>query len=271
MKKAGNAGRGFEELVSIIARLRGPDGCPWDREQTVDTLVDYLLEEVYEAVDACQSGRAAAAREELGDVFLEVVFLCRLFEEKGEFDTAEALDGINAKMIARHPHVFGGRKVSGSREVTETWHRRKLEEKGRRSVLDGIAGGMPSLLEAFELGKKAAAVGFDWPDSKGVLLKVDEELAELREAVSFGSRKAAAEELGDLLFTAASAARHLGINPEVALRRANRKFGLRFRKVEAGLAERGRSAGCSENALMEELWNEAKRRKAPAPKRRCRS
>ncbi len=259
MKKDGDAGKELERLIGIIARLREPGGCPWDRKQTIRTLTDYLLEEVYEAVEACLAGDATAAEEELGDVFMEIVFLCRLFEEKGAFAAAAALAGINTKMIDRHPHVFAGEKVSGSDQVVEEWNRRKLEEKGRSSVLDGVGGNLPALLEAFELGRKAASVGFDWPDTEGVLRKMDEETVELKEAVSHGNVRKIEEEAGDLLLTAASLVRHLGINPEVALRRANRKFSGRFRKVEEGLTGNGRKPGEATLEEMDELWDRTKK------------
>ncbi len=261
MKNGERAGGELEKLIGIIARLREPGGCPWDREQTVGTLTGYLLEEVYEAVEACQNGDGPAACEELGDVFMEIVFLCRMFEEKGEFNAAEALDGINTKMIDRHPHVFGGAVITDSGRVAEEWSKRKLREKGRSSVLEGVGWNMPALFESFEIGRKAAGIGFDWPDAGGVFGKLDEEKTELEEAVAEGDARKIEEEMGDLLLTAASLARHLGVNPETALRRANRKFRARFGRVEKALAEKGRTPGQSSLEEMDALWDEAKEAK----------
>jgi len=260
MNRAEKAGRELATLIGIIARLRGPGGCPWDRRQTVESLTDYLLEEVYEAVEACLSGDAGSAKEELGDVFMEIVLLCRLFEEKGYFSAADALERVNFKMIDRHPHVFAGRKVRGAEQVLKNWNKGKLKEKERNSVLDGLSGNMPALLEAFEIGRKVSVVGFDWRRPEGVLKKIGEELGELKAAMSEKNKRKISEEAGDLLFTAANAARHLGVNPEVVLRRANRRFSSRFRKVEQELAKRGKSAGKANIREMDRIWEKVKKR-----------
>jgi len=261
MKKDGDAGKELERLIGIIARLREPGGCPWDRKQTIRTLTDYLLEEVYEAVEACLAGDATAAEEELGDVFMEIVFLCRLFEEKGAFAAAAALAGINTKMIDRHPHVFAGEKVSGSDQVVEEWNRRKLEEKGRSSVLDGVGGNLPALLEAFELGRKAASVGFDWPDTDGVLKKLQEEIGELENARGQGDAGKVEEEMGDIFFTLVNLSRFLSIDAEKAATGAIDKFLRRFAYITAGLAARGQSLQNATPGDMDALWNEAKEKR----------
>jgi len=270
MRSTRKAGQEFQELVGILGTLRGPGGCPWDRRQDVRSIADYFLEEAYEAVEACLSGRPLAAAEELGDTLMEVVFLARLFEEKGRFSVTDALARINRKMVDRHPHVFAGRKVRGSRQVVDEWQKRKLREKGRESVLDGLGGNVPALLGAFQLGQRVSACGFDWPDVSGALAKVREEVGELDGALRARRRRAVEDEFGDLLFALANVARHLRINPEVALRRANRKFAGRFRQVERRLRETGRDTRSASLAEMDEIWERVKgrnrkKRKKPGP------
>jgi MazG family protein len=255
--RGAGAGREFGRLVRIIARLRGPGGCPWDRKQTARSLANYLLEEAYEAVEACLAGDAGAACEELGDLLMEAVFMARVFEEKGLFSVADALRSINRKMTLRHTHVFGGRRVNREDEVVRNWQAGKLREKGRRSVLDGLAGNLPALLEAFELGQRASSCGFDWPDAAGASDKVREELGELG-AVRKSDKAAVSEELGDVLFALVNVARHHGVNPELALKRANRKFARRFRAVESKLREKGLEPGRAGLEEMDRLWDLAK-------------
>lgn len=256
-KRGAGAGREFGRLVGIIARLRQPGGCPWDRKQTARSLADFLLEEAYEAVEACLVGDAAAAREELGDLLMEVVFMARLFEEKELFSVVDALNSINMKMTLRHPHVFGGRRVKGADEVVRGWQEGKLREKGRRSVLDGLAGNLPALLEAFKLGQRASSCGFDWPDAAGAVDKAREELEELG-VVRKSDKAAVSEELGDVLFALVNVARHYGVNPELALKQANRKFARRFRTVESRLRRKGLDPGRVGLEEMDRLWNLAK-------------
>lgn len=253
------AGRKFQDLVDILARLRGPDGCPWDREQDVSTLKDYFLEEVYEALDAVERNDAGAAAEELGDVLMEIVFLSRVFEERGEFSAADALSEINAKMIRRHPHVFGDEKLETAAAVTDAWNVRKKAEKKRDSHFEGIPATAPALQAAFEIGKKAAAFGFDWPDASGALEKVREELAELEQAVAEGDAGKQVEEMGDCLFALACAARLLRIHPETALRRANVKFIERFTALEKRLQENGTPLGAATLDEMEAAWQDLKK------------
>jgi len=256
-------------LSDLVARLRAPDGCPWDREQTLADLRAYLLEEAHETAAAIDHGDLAALAGELGDLLFQVAFLARLAEEAGAFTVADVVDRIEAKMIDRHPHVFGGERLADARAVRASWERRKLraEGNGRASLLDGAAAAsMPALLAAYRLTQKAAGVGFDWPDAAAVFAKLDEETRELRhEVAAAGARPSEAqrgrlrEEVGDLLFAAANLARHLEVDPEAALAGANLKFRRRFAAVEAGLAARGRRLEDATLAEMDELWEQAKR------------
>lgn len=257
-------GPAFDELAGIIRRLREPGGCPWDRAQDVRSIVDFFLEEAFETAEACLGGDPEAAKEELGDMLMEIVFLARLFEEEGRFDLAGALEGINAKMIRRHPHVFGGEAPAGPREVMGEWQRRKLLEKERTSVLEGLPRSAPALLQAFEIGQKVSAVGFDWADARRALEKVREELGELESELDGGREREIREELGDLFFALANVARLLRINPELALRGANRKFARRFALVEERLRENGRGPGEATLEEMDAIWEDlkAERRKA---------
>jgi len=264
----------LQTLVDLAARLRAPDGCPWDREQRLADTRAYLLEEAHELAGAIDEGRWEAVREELGDVLFQAAFIARLAEEAGAFGAGDAIAGVEAKMIARHPHVFGGESLADAEAVRAAWERRKLSREPRRGgLLQGVAPSLPALLAAYRLTQKAAGVGFDWPDAAAVLAKVDEETAELRRALAaagaaatssdtaggaHAAKDAVAEELGDLLFTLANLARKLDLDPEAALAAANRKFRRRFAQVEAGLAERGKSPAEATLAEMDELWEAAK-------------
>src|SRR5579883_3203272 len=230
--------RGFADLVAIMARLRGPGGCPWDREQTHASLTTFMIEEAYEAVDAIERDDTADMVEELGDVLLQVVLHSQLAEEEGRFSLADVAEEVNRKLVRRHPHVFGDVTADTSSEVLRNWERIKRAEKGERraSALDGIPLALPALALAQTVGRKAAKHGFDWPDVQGTLDKAREEMDEIARATSDAERR---DEVGDLLFALTSACRHLGIDAEDALRAAVRKFSLRFRRVEALAAERG--------------------------------
>ncbi len=253
----------MRRLIDLVARLRAPDGCPWDREQGAADLRAYLLEEAHEAAAAIDGGDWGELAGELGDLLFQIAFLVRLAEERGAFDLEKVVAGIEAKMVARHPHVFGGETLADARAVREAWERRKLREPGRESLLAGVPPSLPALLAAYRLTQKAAGVGFDWPEAQAVLAKVDEEVAELREALADGKREDArekvTEEIGDLLFTVANLARKLDVDPEAALARANRKFRRRFEQIERRLAEQGRTADEASLAEMDALWDEAKR------------
>ncbi len=260
MPEAQSAGEKFQTLVDILAALRGPDGCPWDREQDEKSIADYFLEEVYEAVDALHRGEPAALAEELGDVLMEVVFLSRLNEEKGAFTLADALDGINAKMIRRHPHVFGGEKIESAGRVLEAWVRQKKNEKKRFSPFDGLPASAPALLAALQIGQRAAQTGFDWPQAEDALNKVSEELREIEDAMAQGDAAAIEEEIGDGLLALANAARLLKVNPEIALRRALDKFIFRFTAMRKEFEARGLELEKATPSEMDAVWEEIKKR-----------
>ncbi len=266
-----------------MARLRGPDGCPWDREQTLSTLRPYVLEETYEVLEAIDSGDAAAHREELGDLLLQIVFQARIAEEEGRFDFAGVADAISEKLLSRHPHVFGpgatspdarpdpaASTVRDADGVLRQWaalKKRENEAKGRgKSVLEGVPRELPALARAERLTEKASRVGFDWPDAAGARAKVAEELAEVDEAIAGGDRARIEDELGDLLFAVANLARKLGIAPEEALRGTLAKFVARFEHVESELARRGVPHGGASLDEMDRLWEEAKALPSRTPK-----
>ncbi|MDR2370772.1 MAG: nucleoside triphosphate pyrophosphohydrolase [Treponema sp.] len=283
MKKngTGNAAA-FEKLSGIVKRLRAPGGCPWDREQTPATLRGDLIEETYECVEAIDGKEPGHIMEELGDLFLLVTMLSYMHEQKGGFTVAQTLEGVSAKLIRRHPHVFGDVKVGGSADVLENWARIKVEQEGRKpkdSILDTVSRGLPPLDRACKLQKKAARAGFDWPDLAGVVGKIEEELAEVQEAFAHGAAaenapatenaaaagvpapedRAALEcELGDLLFSVVNLCRYFGIEPSVALQRTNGKFENRFKHVEKRMKETGVEMKRENLAVMDKFWEEAK-------------
>jgi len=258
-----DAGGRFRDFVALIARLRAPGGCPWDREQTHESLKPMTIEEAYEVLEAIDDGGDAELRGELGDLLLQVVFHSQIAAEAGRFDIGGVIDHVSEKMVRRHPHVFGGAKAESSGEVLRNWEALKAEElraKGDRpadSMLDGVSRGLPAVMEAFQMATKASRVGFDWPDVPSVLAKLDEETAELREAMA-GDHGGVAEEMGDLLFSAVNLARKLGVDPESALKAANRKFRRRFRYVEEKLREQGTTPADAGLERMDALWDEAK-------------
>ncbi len=252
----------IDRLVQIMERLRSDNGCPWDREQTLETLRTYLLEETYETIDAIDRGDHAALREELGDLLLEVVFLCQICAERNLFTIDDAATSIHDKLVRRHPHVFGNRKAAGAREALGRWEGIKGEERRARgkgdSVLSGVPSTLPALLRAHRISDKAAMVGFDWESAERVLDKLEEEIGELRAALAAGQDSRVAEELGDLLFAAANVGRVTGNDPEMALQAANRKFTERFRRLEKALARRGLKPSAAIRDEMERLWDEGK-------------
>lgn len=230
----------FARLVAVQAKLRRPDGCPWDREQTHDSLARHLLEETYEVLEAIDDGDLAGLREELGDLVLQVVFHAYLAYEEDAFTVADVLDDLRAKLVHRHPHVFGDVEVNQADEVLANWERIKREEKGR-GVMEGVPRALPALARAAKLSRRAAQVGFDWPTADGAREKVLEELDELTEEAADGADPdRVTDELGDLLFAVASWARKLGVEPETALRRASGRFAERFASMEAEAAAAGR-------------------------------
>ena len=259
----------FRRLVDVMRRLRGPDGCPWDREQTIHSLRGFVLEETYEVLDAIDRSDHEALRSEIGDLIFEGVFLARIEEDAGHFTVADSLQEIYEKLIRRHPHVFGDDrtrerpKVDTAGKVVEQWEQIKSREQksvgGRASLLKGIPRSMPALLRAHEIGTRVAAVGFDWPTSAEVVDKIEEEVGELRNAVhSAEGLERAEEEMGDLLFSIANLSRKLGIEPESALRKANEKFSARFAALEQMFEQQGRSVHDAELGEMEEVWKQIK-------------
>lgn len=258
MKRDRRAGQEFQKLVEIIARLRSPGGCPWDRERTIEEILNYFLEEVYEAIEAINSGNPDAAREELGDVLMEIVFLARFYQESGKFNLSEVLVGINRKMVERHPHVFGQRRKTTPEEVLNSWQKAKLTEKNRTSILDGLPASAPALIQAFLLGQRVAAHGFDWPDSASALKKVKEEIKELETSLARRRSSEIAEELGDVLFSLVNVCRLLGLNPEILLRQANKKFEKRFRKLEEVLRKNGQEVKSCTLPELDRVWERVK-------------
>ena len=254
--------RAVDELVAIMDRLREPGGCPWDREQTLDTLRGYLLEEAYEAVDAAASGDPERLREELGDLLLQIVFMARIASENGWFTLDDVARGISEKMIRRHPHVFGDRRVADAGEVSRNWEAIKEAERGasERSALDGIPASLPALLKAYRMTEKAAALGFDWERPGDVVRKLREEVDELEREIGSGEagRERVRDELGDVLFVMANLARHLGVEPETALQGTNAKFIRRFRAMEAMAREAGRPLRSMTLEELDALWERAK-------------
>ena len=262
---AGAAGEEFQKLVDIMARLRGPGGCPWDREQSIESLRGFVLEETYEVLDAIDRADHAALAGEIGDFVFEGVFLAQVESDAGHFTIADSLRAITAKLIRRHPHIFGPGGSGGisSRQVLEQWEQIKSREQTdageKRSILRGVPKTLPSLLRAHEIGTRVAAVGFDWARPADIVTKIEEEVDELRRAVDSEGLARAEEEMGDLLFSIANLARKLGIEPESALRKANEKFSARFDALERGFEARGRSVHDATLEEMEEEWQRVKK------------
>lgn len=252
-------GAAFERLVAIMARLRAPGGCPWDREQSLASLRPYLVEETYEVLEALESGSPDDHREELGDLLLQVVFQAELRREEGAFDAADVAHAIADKLIRRHPHVFGEAQAAGATQALEQWERAKSKEKGGRSIVDGVPRALPALLRAQRTGEKASRVGFDWPDVSGALAKLREELAELEQAVAAGERAAIEHELGDLLFSAVNVARYVEVGAEDALHGAVGRYRQRFQYIERRARELGEDMATMGLERMDALWDEAKR------------
>ena len=249
-------------LVGLMQRLLAPGGCPWDRDQTLTTLLPYLVEETYEVVDALQGGTVADHREELGDLLLQVVFQAELRHAEGAFGIDDVIETIVRKLVHRHPHVFGEVHAKNADEALASWAKLKASEKakkGKKGALDGIPRSAPALVRAMRAGEKAGAVGFDWPDAAGVRDKVREELAEFDEACRSGDRAAMSRELGDLLFAIVNLARKLDLDAEHDLREATDRFGRRFAHMEDKLAAQGRAVKEASPAEQNELWEEAKK------------
>jgi MazG family protein len=274
---AGSAGKWFEKLVAVQGRLRAPSGCPWDREQTHESLRTYLIEEAYEVLEALEAGDDAKFADELGDLLLQVLFHADIAREAGRFDVVDVIRAIHDKMIRRHPHVFGDVNVKNSAEVLRNWDRIKAEERkaaaassgktaaseasGKKlpSVLDGVTRGLPATMEGFQLTRKAARIGFDWDSAHGVLEKVREESAEVERLLESADKREVEEEVGDLLFAAVNLARFLKIDPEIALKRANGKFTERFHAMESMARGRGADLPTVPRDEMEKYWELVKR------------
>ena len=259
------AGELFARFVELIARLRAPGGCPWDREQTHETVKPMTIEEAYEVARAIEEGDDEDLAGELGDLLLQVVFHARIAEERGAFRLQRVIERVAEKMVRRHPHVFGDDDAATSGEVLRNWEAIKAQERAAKgqedeSMLDGVHKGLPAVMEAFQMTTKVSRVGFDWKDADGALGKLDEEVLELRQAIAAKTGAAkVAEEVGDLLFVAVNVARLNGIDPESALKAANRKFRRRFRHIEDRLRAEGRQPADSTLEDMDRLWEEAKR------------
>jgi len=252
----------FEKLLDIMDTLRGKNGCPWDLEQDHQTLMPYLLEETYEALEAIEDKKPPKIAEELGDIMLQIVFHSRVAKESNDFTIGDVLDSINSKMIRRHPHIFGDVKVNSSEEVVKNWEEIKLREKShtpRKSLMDGIPRDLPALLHARRLQERASEVGFDWPDINGVMEKCLEEAKELREAIKQDDREKMTDELGDLLFALVNVGRWYGINPEEALRKTGKKFIRRFRHIERTARKSKRNLSDMTIWEMEEIWQSSKK------------
>jgi MazG family protein len=262
MENRPNAGEKFQKLVETMARLRAPDGCPWDREQTFDSIKPYTLEETYEVLDAIDRREWGELAEELGDFMLQAVFYAQMASEEKRFDIGDALDAINSKLIRRHPHIFGEQSAETAGEVLKIWGAVKAAEKkdkGKKDgLLDGVPRALPALVEAQQIASRAAGAGFDWENPEQVLDKLHEELAEFAEARRLASHDELENEMGDLLFVLVNLARFVKVDPEQALRRTNTKFRKRFAYIEQKLAERGRKLEDSNIEEMEALWQEAK-------------
>jgi MazG family protein len=255
-------GGNLPELVGLMQRLLAPTGCPWDREQTLASLLPYLVEETYEVVDALHAGDVRDHAEELGDLLLQIVFQAELRHAEGAFGIDDVVRGIVAKLVRRHPHVFGEVQAKTSEAVLANWAKLKAVEKakkGRKGALDGIPRSAPALVRATRAGEKAGAVGFDWPDAAGPREKVNEELAELDRACQGGDRAEMTHELGDTLFALTNFARKLGLDAENALREATDRFARRFRYMEEALESEGRSVATASPEEREQLWQAAKR------------
>jgi MazG family protein len=275
------AGQWFEKLVAVQKRLRAPRGCPWDREQTHTTLRTYLIEEVYEVLDALDSGDDLKFAEEMGDLLLQVVFHSEIAREQGRFSVADVVKAIHDKMVRRHPHVFGKVSAKNSAQVLRNWERIKAEERRDKersnkkaatqdtlpetsqkqtSLLDGVSRGLPAMLEGLQLTRKAARAGFDWHDADGIFEKLREEMAEVRHALAEKVDRKLEEELGDLLFAAVNLARFVQVDPEIALKKANAKFQRRFMEMERSAGNGNRAFAELPREKMESLWDSVKHR-----------
>ncbi|MDA8106486.1 MAG: nucleoside triphosphate pyrophosphohydrolase [Nitrospiraceae bacterium] len=251
----------LDKLIDIMSALRGEKGCPWDKEQTRESLKPFIVEEAYEVLEAIDENSAGAIKEELGDLLFQIVFQCQIAKERGEFDMSGVIEGIGKKMIARHPHVFGDADYKTSEEVLVHWEaQKKREGKQRDSILDGVPKTLPSLLRAHRVQDRASRVGFDWEKVEDVLPKLDEEIGEFREALQRRKSDEIEDELGDIFFVLVNISRFVGVNPEDALRKTISKFISRFRYIEMSAADAGKTLSDMTLAEMDALWEEAKKK-----------
>ncbi len=250
----------IDKLLEVVARLRGEDGCPWDREQTLESLKPYLVEEAYEVIDAIEQGSATEHQEELGDLLLQIVLQSQIRTESGEFKFSDVAKSIREKMVHRHPHVFGDVKVADSDEVLRNWEKNKAKDKDgeQRSILAGVPKHLPALQKAQRVQSRAALVGFDWSDVKDVIAKVEEELAETKEAMAAGDEAHVHEEIGDLLFSVVNLSRFYGMPAEDALNKTIAKFIGRFAAIERHMHEEGRELADCSLEEMDAIWEKAK-------------
>jgi nucleoside triphosphate diphosphatase len=261
VEDSGSAGQKLERLIEIMARLRAPGGCPWDREQSFDTIKKFTVEETYEVLDAIDRRDWVGLREELGDFILQAVFYAQMAAEEGLFSIEDCLDAINEKLIRRHPHIFGDETARTGDEVLKLWEAVKAKEKidmAPQGLLDSVPRAQPALIEAQQISSRAARSGFDWNNGEEVIAKLNEEIAEFRAARDAGSADEMEDEVGDLMFTIVNLARFAKVDPEQALRRTNAKFRKRFAYVEKQLAEQGDEVAGTPIERLEELWQEAK-------------
>jgi len=266
-----SAGQWFEKLVALQTRLRSPNGCPWDREQTHSSLRTYLIEEAYEVLDALESGDDAKFAEEMGDLLLQIVFHSQIAREEGRFTVADVIREVHEKMVRRHPHVFGAKRAKDAAEVLKNWEQIKAEERRAKgiiqteagdeskSLMTGVPRGLPAALEGYQLTRRAARIGFDWDDVNGIFEKIQEEGAEVRHALGAMEPSRIEGEIGDLLFAAINLARFVNVDPEIALKKANAKFVKRFRAMERLAESNGRNLAQVPRAEMESLWETVKR------------
>ncbi len=272
-------GQRFEDLVELQIRLLAPNGCPWDREQTHESLRTYLIEEAYEVLDALESGDPDKFAEELGDLLLQIIFHSQLASQAGRFNVGDVIERVHTKMVRRHPHVFGTGKADSAAQVLKNWEQLKAEERRQErlsrgqnaeasddkpaSLLSGIPRTLPAVMEAYQLTRRAARVGFDWPNIAGILEKLREEIRELESEIASGNAAKIEAEAGDLLFSVVNVVRFLKLDPEIALKKANRKFIERFRDMELEAATKGKKLADLNASELDGLWNRAKARQSP--------
>lgn len=255
-------GKNFEKLVGIMATLRGPDGCPWDKEQTHESLKENLIEESYEVIDAIDADDIPHLCEELGDLLMQIIFHARMAEENEKFDISDVVKGISEKLLRRHPHVFGEAEITSSEEVLHQWAQIKAREKGcenRTSILDGVPNTLPALMRAMEISKRAAKAGFEWPNLDAVVEKLEEEVGELKDELATGNTERIGEEIGDLLFTIVNVARWTKVDPEDALRAMTKRFSERFKQIEEVARAGGKPIEEMTIEEMDAVWDRAKR------------